>query len=74
MLGLLAEPKSIAELVAHRIEYRHHVDEPYVQSVERHPAERHLSRLAALGAVVEVEPVSTAPLNEHIDPRPSATQ
>ncbi|MCW2499224.1 MAG: beta-lactamase domain protein [Frankiales bacterium] len=51
MLGFLAEPRSLAEMVAHRFVYRPHVDLPFVAAVERRTAELHLGRLLARGQV-----------------------
>jgi glyoxylase-like metal-dependent hydrolase (beta-lactamase superfamily II) len=56
LLALLAEPRTLDDVVAHRIVYRPHVEAPYVETVERRSAEQHLARLLAQGKAVEIEP------------------
>ncbi|MEB3369728.1 MBL fold metallo-hydrolase [Saccharopolyspora mangrovi] len=56
LLGLLGEPRTLAEIVEHRLVYRPHVEGAHVEPVERRTAERHLERLMADGLVAEVEP------------------
>ena len=56
MLGFLAEPRTISEMVAHRFVYRPHVDIPFVETVERRTAELHVDRMIRRGEAVEVEP------------------
>jgi glyoxylase-like metal-dependent hydrolase (beta-lactamase superfamily II) len=56
LLSLLAEPRTVAELGAHRLVYRPHVEGPHVAPVERRTLVRHLARLAERGRVEEVEP------------------
>lgn len=56
LLEFLAEPRTLDEVVAHRIVYRPHVDLPWVDTVERRTAEQHLARLVADGTCEIVEP------------------
>lgn len=56
LLAFLAEPRTVQEIVGHRLVYRRHVEGPHVVPVERRTAERHLARLAARGLVRETEP------------------
>ncbi|MER7029035.1 MULTISPECIES: MBL fold metallo-hydrolase [Streptomyces] len=56
LLTLLAEPRTVAEIVEHRLVYRPHVTGPHVEPVERRTAARHLARLIENGLVTEVEP------------------
>ncbi|MHA6626424.1 MBL fold metallo-hydrolase [Pseudonocardia sichuanensis] len=56
LLAFLDEPRSVPEIVEHRLVYRPHVDAPHVPTVERRTAVQHLDRLIGAGAVVEVEP------------------
>ncbi|KAA5835158.1 MBL fold metallo-hydrolase [Saccharopolyspora hirsuta] len=56
LLALLDEPRTVADIVAHRLVYRPHVEGAHVEPVERRTAERHLDRLLAKGLVAEVEP------------------
>lgn len=56
LLEFLGEPRTVGEVVAHRIVYRPHVDLPWVDTVERRTAEQHLARLVADGACEVVEP------------------
>jgi glyoxylase-like metal-dependent hydrolase (beta-lactamase superfamily II) len=56
LVGFLAEPRSVAEVVAHRLVYRPHVQAAYVEAVEARTAELHIARLVRAGTVVEVEP------------------
>jgi glyoxylase-like metal-dependent hydrolase (beta-lactamase superfamily II) len=56
MLDYLTEPRSLADLVAHRFLYRPHVQGPHVDSVEARTAELHLARMLARGEATEVEP------------------
>jgi glyoxylase-like metal-dependent hydrolase (beta-lactamase superfamily II) len=56
LLELLAEPRSLPELVARRIVYRPHDDVPFADPVERRTIAQHLERLVQAGAVTEVEP------------------
>ena len=52
LLGLLAErPRTVAEVVEHRLVYRPHVQLPFVPTVERRTAEQHLARLERAGVV-----------------------
>lgn len=55
MLEFLAEPRTVAELVAERFVYRPHVESPFVTSVERRTAELHLDRMLRRGEATEVE-------------------
>lgn len=56
LLEFLAEPRTLDDVVAHRLVYRPHVDLPWVDSVERRTAEQHLARLVADGRCEIVEP------------------
>ena len=56
MLGFLSEPRSIAEMAAHRFIYRPHVEAPFADSVERRSAAMHVQRMLLRGEVAEVEP------------------
>lgn len=56
IVAYLTEPRTIEDLVRHRFVYRPHVDEPFVDSVERRTVERHLAKLQAAGRVVRAEP------------------
>jgi hydroxyacylglutathione hydrolase len=56
LLEFLAEPRSLAEVVEHRLVYRPHVEAPHVATVETRTAEQHLARLVRSGAVVEDGP------------------
>ncbi|MFK7916724.1 MAG: MBL fold metallo-hydrolase [Ilumatobacter sp.] len=56
MLGFLAEPRSIAEMVEHRFIYRPHVEMAFVDSVEQRSSEMHVARMLRQGAATEVEP------------------
>ncbi|MCO1655452.1 MBL fold metallo-hydrolase [Pseudonocardia humida] len=54
----LAEPRSLADVVAHRLVYRPHVDTAFVDTVEARTAEQHIARLVRAGSVVEVAPLT----------------
>jgi glyoxylase-like metal-dependent hydrolase (beta-lactamase superfamily II) len=56
MLGYLAEPRSIEDMVAHRFIYRPHVQHTFADSVERRCAEMHVQRMLLRGEALEVEP------------------
>ncbi|NBE54541.1 MBL fold metallo-hydrolase [Streptomyces sp. YC537] len=56
LLALLAEPRTLTEIAAHRLVYRRHVEGAHVDPVERRTAAQHLDRLTESGLVVEVEP------------------
>ena len=56
LLEFLAEPRTLDEVVAHRIVYRPHVELSWVDTVERRTAEQHLARLVADERVEVVEP------------------
>ena len=56
MLDFLAEPRTIAEMTAHRFIYRPHAEMPFVDSVEQRSAEMHVARMIRQNAAVEVEP------------------
>ncbi|NEM05862.1 MBL fold metallo-hydrolase [Geodermatophilus normandii] len=51
LLGLLGRPRTLAEIVDHRLVYRPHVALPFVAAVERRTAEQHLARLQRAGVV-----------------------
>lgn len=52
LLDFLDEPRTVADIVAHRLVYRPHVDMPYVDAVERRTAELHLERLLRAEQIV----------------------
>ncbi|SFN64560.1 Metallo-beta-lactamase superfamily protein [Pseudonocardia ammonioxydans] len=56
LLEFLGEPRTLDEVVAHRIVYRPHVDLPWADTVERRTSEQHLARLVADGTCEIVEP------------------
>ncbi|MDI3421597.1 MBL fold metallo-hydrolase [Streptomyces luteolus] len=56
LLAFLAEPRTLDEIVDHRLVYRPHVEGPHVRPVERRTALQHLDRLSATGRVEEGEP------------------
>jgi len=56
LLAFLAEPRTMAEIVAHRFVYRPGDAVPFADDVERRSMTQHLERLAAAGRVREVEP------------------
>lgn len=56
LLDFLDEPRTLDDVVAHRIVYRPHVELSWVDTVERRTAEQHLARLVADGRVETVEP------------------
>ena len=55
MLGFLAEPRTLEDMVAHRFVYRPHVESVFVDSVERRSASLHLERMLRRGEAVEIE-------------------
>ncbi len=55
LLAFLAEPRTLADVVEHRLVYRPHVDAPHVPTVERRTAEQHLARLVGAGRVTVTE-------------------
>ena len=55
LLGLLRQPRSLEEVVAHRLVYRPHVQVPFAEAVERRTAVLHLERLVRQGLVVPVD-------------------
>ncbi|WP_017586164.1 MBL fold metallo-hydrolase [Nocardiopsis ganjiahuensis] len=56
LLEFLAEPRTVEEIVGHRLVYRPHVRGPHVDPVERRTARRHLERLTAQERVTETAP------------------
>ncbi len=56
MLEFLAEPHTIADMVAHRFIYRPHVEITFADSVERRSAEMHVARMLRQGEAEEIEP------------------
>jgi len=56
MLGFLAEPRSLDDMVRHRFIYRPHVQHVFADHVERRSAELHLKRMLNRGEAQEVEP------------------
>ncbi|MGW0188838.1 MBL fold metallo-hydrolase [Streptomyces sp. NPDC003362] len=55
LLAFLGEPRTVAEIVEHRLVYRPHVEGPHVRPVEHRTAVQHLDRLLSEGRVAEVE-------------------
>ncbi|MFK8844973.1 MBL fold metallo-hydrolase [Streptomyces sp. Ac-502] len=55
LLAFLREPRSVEEIVEHRLVYRSHIEGPQVRPVERRTAAQHLDRLTSEGRVVEVK-------------------
>ncbi|MFD9036333.1 MBL fold metallo-hydrolase [Streptomyces sp. NPDC059567] len=55
LLAFLREPRTLEEVVAHRLVYRPHVEGPQVAPVERRTATQHVERLVSAGFVAEVE-------------------
>jgi glyoxylase-like metal-dependent hydrolase (beta-lactamase superfamily II) len=53
LLAMLAEPLTVADVVARRLVYRPHVQLPFVAAAERRTAELHLDRLRRTGQVRE---------------------
>jgi glyoxylase-like metal-dependent hydrolase (beta-lactamase superfamily II) len=56
MLDFLIEPRSIAEMAAHRFIYRPDVELPIADAVERRSADLHVARMLRRGEATEVEP------------------
>ncbi len=56
LLAFLGEPRSMADIVAHRFIYRPGTDVLWADHVEEVSMTMHLKRLVRVGAVVEVEP------------------
>ena len=59
LLEFLRAPRTLAEIVEHRLIYRPHDDGDGIQSIERRSAELHLERQRARGAV-DVDPATGA--------------
>jgi glyoxylase-like metal-dependent hydrolase (beta-lactamase superfamily II) len=55
LLAFLGDPRTVEEIVGHRLVYRPHVEGPHVGPVERRTAVQHLHRLLSEGRVAEVE-------------------
>ena len=55
LLHLLRQPRTLADVVAHRLVYRPHVRLPFVEAVERRTALLHLERLERHGLVVPTD-------------------
>jgi hypothetical protein len=55
LLQLLQQPRTLADVVAHRLVYRPHVRLPFVEAVERRTALLHLERLARHSLVVPAD-------------------
>ncbi len=53
LLAFLREPRSVEEIVAHRLVYRSHIEGSQVGPVERRTAAQHLDRLTGEGRVAE---------------------
>jgi glyoxylase-like metal-dependent hydrolase (beta-lactamase superfamily II) len=52
LLNLLRQPRTLQDVLAHRLVYRPHVRSPLVEAVERRTALLHLDRLERVGLVV----------------------
>jgi hypothetical protein len=52
LLDYLAEPRALADLVAHRFLYPPHVQMSFIDSAERRTILQHLHRLTAHGLVI----------------------
>jgi glyoxylase-like metal-dependent hydrolase (beta-lactamase superfamily II) len=52
LLGLLRQPRTLEDVVAHRLVYRPHVRLPFAEAVERRTALLHLERLERHGLIV----------------------
>ncbi|MFD7184643.1 MBL fold metallo-hydrolase [Streptomyces sp. NPDC059904] len=55
LLAFLGEPRTVEEIVEHRLVYRPHVEGPHVRPVERRTAVQHLDVLMSGGLVAEVD-------------------
>jgi glyoxylase-like metal-dependent hydrolase (beta-lactamase superfamily II) len=55
LLAFLDEPRTVEEIVEHRLVYRAHVEGPHVKQVERRTAVQHLDVLLSGGLVAEVD-------------------
>ncbi|MCR5979255.1 MBL fold metallo-hydrolase [Gordonia jinghuaiqii] len=55
LLEFLGQPRTMEEIVAHRLVYRPHVQFPFVDAVERRTAELHLARLERHGQVARAD-------------------
>ncbi|MGV9628882.1 MBL fold metallo-hydrolase [Streptomyces sp. NPDC003487] len=55
LLALLREPRTVEEIVEHRLVYRPHVEAPHVRPVERRTAVQHLDRLLNAGLAERVD-------------------
>jgi glyoxylase-like metal-dependent hydrolase (beta-lactamase superfamily II) len=55
LLQLLVRPRTLEEVVAHRLVYRPHVQLPFAEAVERRTALLHLQRLERRGLVVRTD-------------------
>lgn len=56
LLAYLSEPRTLDDIAAHGLIYRHRLDEVFVPALERRFAARHVERLLATDAVTEMEP------------------
>ena len=55
LLRLLRRPRTLEDVVTHRLVYRPHVQLPFVEAVERRTALLHLERLERRGLVVPTD-------------------
>ncbi len=55
LLQLLRQPRTLDDVVSHRLVYRPYVQLPFVDAVERRTALLHLERLGRHGLVVHVD-------------------
>ncbi len=55
LLRLLRQPRTLEDVVAHRLVYRPHVRVPFADAVERRTALLHLDRLGRQGLVVRTD-------------------
>ncbi|WP_245654393.1 hypothetical protein [Streptomyces violens] len=65
LLAFLGEPRTVEEIVEHRLVYRPHVELPQVGPVERRTAVQHLDRLMTEGRVAEALPRYVEPRRPH---------
>jgi hypothetical protein len=55
LLQLLRRPRTLEDVVAHRLVYRPHVQLPFAEAVERRTALLHLERLGRHGLIVHTD-------------------
>lgn len=55
MAAYLAEPRTIADMAAHRFVYRPHVEHSFADAIESRTAQLHIARMLSRGEAVEVD-------------------